>query len=162
GDAPLRFTSAARRRQRLGPRSARRVPDRRLARRYGADRRHRPASQARPCARRLRSAARRDPPDHPAAPDAVQLCERRPFPPPPERRSILPTPAAAGPRLADALDNPDPAAALAAMVKSSPIPQRLRDVGFDTAKIDDAAGQIGALAIKEPRPVSVDDARAIL
>jgi maleylacetate reductase len=65
-------------------------------------------------------------------------------------------------RLADALGNPDPAAALAAMVKGFPIPQRLRDVGFDAAKLDDAAGQVAALAIKEPRPVSAADARAIL
>ena len=65
-------------------------------------------------------------------------------------------------RLADALGNADPAGALAAMVKGFPIPQRLRDVGFDTGKLDDAAGQVAALAIKEPRPVSAADARAIL
>jgi maleylacetate reductase len=65
-------------------------------------------------------------------------------------------------RLADALRADDAAGALAALVKRFPIPQRLRDVGFDAAKIDDAAGQVAALAIKEPRPVSADDARAIL
>ena len=65
-------------------------------------------------------------------------------------------------RLADALGNADPAGALAAMVKGFPIPQRLRDVGFDTGKLDDAAGQVAALAIKEPRPVSAADARSIL
>src|SRR5262249_54742915 len=65
-------------------------------------------------------------------------------------------------RLADALGTDDPAGALAAMVKGFPIPQRLRDVGFDAAKIDDAAGQVAGLAIKEPRPVSAEDARNIL
>jgi maleylacetate reductase len=65
-------------------------------------------------------------------------------------------------RLADALGQDDPAGALADMVRQFPIPQRLRDVGFDAARIDDAAGQVAALAIKEPRPVSADDARAIL
>ena len=65
-------------------------------------------------------------------------------------------------RLADALGNADPAGALVAMVKGFPIPQRLRDVGFDPAKLDDAAGQVAALAIKEPRPVSAADARVIL
>jgi hypothetical protein len=47
-------------------------------------------------------------------------------------------------------------------VKGFPIPQRLRDVGFDAAKLDDAAGQVATLAIKEPRPVSAADAREIL
>src|SRR5215831_9308262 len=65
-------------------------------------------------------------------------------------------------RLADALGADDPAEALARMVRGFPIPQRLRDVGFDPAKIDDAAGQVAALGIKEPRPVSADDARKIL
>ena len=65
-------------------------------------------------------------------------------------------------RLADALGHDDPAAALAEMVQKFPIPQRLRDVGFAEAKIDDAAGQVAALAIEEPRPVSAEDARAIL
>jgi len=65
-------------------------------------------------------------------------------------------------RLADALGAADPAEALARMVRGFPIPQRLRDVGFVAAKIDDAAGQVGALAIKEPRAVSAEDAREIL
>jgi alcohol dehydrogenase class IV len=65
-------------------------------------------------------------------------------------------------RLADALGGDDPAEALARMVKGSPIPQRLRDVGFSDVKIDDAAGQVAALAIKDPRPVSAEDARGIL
>jgi alcohol dehydrogenase class IV len=65
-------------------------------------------------------------------------------------------------RLADALGAADPAEALAKMAKGFPIPQRLRDVGFDESKIDDAASQVATLAIKEPRAVSVEDARAIL
>jgi maleylacetate reductase len=65
-------------------------------------------------------------------------------------------------RLADALGTDDPAEALARMVKGSPIPQRLRDVGFSDVKIDDAAGQVASLGIKDPRPVSAEDAKAIL
>ena len=65
-------------------------------------------------------------------------------------------------RLADALDSADPAGALAAMVQAFPIPKRLRDIGFDASKIDDAAAQVAALGIKEPRPVSADEARGIL
>ena len=65
-------------------------------------------------------------------------------------------------RLADALGAADPAAALFGMVKKFPIPQRLRDIGFAEAKIGDAAAQVAALGIKDPRPVSEEDARAIL
>jgi maleylacetate reductase len=65
-------------------------------------------------------------------------------------------------RLADALGNHDPAGALAGMVKKFPIPQRLREVGFTESKIDDAAAQVAALGIKEPRPVSAADTREIL
>jgi maleylacetate reductase len=65
-------------------------------------------------------------------------------------------------RLADALGNDDPAGALAGMVTKFPIPQRLREVGFAETKIDDAAAQVAALGIKEPRPVSAADARDIL
>ena len=65
-------------------------------------------------------------------------------------------------RLADALGATDPAEALARMVRGSPIPQRLRDVGFSDVKIADAAGQVAALGIKEPRPVSAEDAKQIL
>ncbi len=65
-------------------------------------------------------------------------------------------------RLADALGAADPADALGRMVQGFPIPQRLRDVGFSDVKIDDAAGQVAALGIKEPRPVSAEDAKMIL
>jgi maleylacetate reductase len=65
-------------------------------------------------------------------------------------------------RLADALGADDPAEALARMVRDFPIPQRLRDVGFDAGRIDDAAAQVAALAIRQPRPVSAEEAKAIL
>jgi maleylacetate reductase len=65
-------------------------------------------------------------------------------------------------RLADALGAADPVEALGHMVKGFPIPQGLRDVGFDAGKIDEAAAQVAALAIREPRPVSAEDAKEIL
>src|SRR5262249_5663899 len=65
-------------------------------------------------------------------------------------------------RLADALGSGDPADALLRMVQAFPIPHGLREVGFDAGKIDDAAAQVAALAIKAPRPVSAEDARGIL
>jgi maleylacetate reductase len=64
--------------------------------------------------------------------------------------------------LAHALGGDDPSAALAALLTGFPIPHRLRDVGFDQAKIPDAAGQIAAQAIKAPRPVTAEDAAALL
>jgi maleylacetate reductase len=64
-------------------------------------------------------------------------------------------------RLAEALSD-DPAAGLADMLKQFPIPQRLRDIGFEAGKIDFAAGEIAAQAIKSPRPVSADDVRELL
>jgi maleylacetate reductase len=65
-------------------------------------------------------------------------------------------------RLGDALKAKDAADALLAMVQSFPIPQRLRDVGLDEAKIPDVAKQAAALGIKEPRVVTVEDATEIL
>jgi maleylacetate reductase len=65
-------------------------------------------------------------------------------------------------RLADALGSGDPADVLARMVQEFPIPHALREVGFDPGKIDDAAAQVASLGIREPRPVSADDARKIL
>lgn len=65
-------------------------------------------------------------------------------------------------RLAGALGNSDPAAAMAAMLKQFPIPQRLREIGFDAAKTDFVAGEIAAQAIKSPRPVSAADVRELL
>jgi alcohol dehydrogenase class IV len=65
-------------------------------------------------------------------------------------------------RLADALGSGDPADVLARMVQEFPIPHRLREVGFDAGRVDDAAAQVAALGIKAPRPVSAEDAREIL
>jgi maleylacetate reductase len=65
-------------------------------------------------------------------------------------------------RLGDALASADPAEAVAAMLQQFPIPQRLREVGFDRGKIEFAAGEIAAAAIKSPRPASADDVRALL
>src|SRR5262245_15327521 len=65
-------------------------------------------------------------------------------------------------RLARALGSDDPAAKLAAFVQDFPIPQRLRDVGLDKARIPEVAKQAAALGIKAPRPVSADEAAALL
>jgi maleylacetate reductase len=65
-------------------------------------------------------------------------------------------------RLAGALGSGDPAAAIADMLKQFPIPQRLRDIGFDAGKTDFVAGEIAAQAIKSPRPVSTADIRELL
>jgi maleylacetate reductase len=65
-------------------------------------------------------------------------------------------------RLARALGAPDPAAALAGLLHGFPIPQRLREVGFDQARIPEVAEQVAALSITEPRPVAAADAAAIL
>jgi maleylacetate reductase len=65
-------------------------------------------------------------------------------------------------RLANALGSGDPAAAIAAMLKQFPIPQRLRDIGFDCAKTDFVAGEIAAQSIQSPRPVSAADVRELL
>ncbi len=65
-------------------------------------------------------------------------------------------------RLADALGGSDAADALAAMLKKFPIPQRLRDVGFDKAKIDFVANEAAKMNITVPRAASADDVRAIL
>jgi maleylacetate reductase len=73
---------------------------------------------------------------------------------------------AAGPdangRLARALGQDDPAAALARLLHGFPIPQRLRDIGFGRARIPEVAEQVAALSIKEPRRVAAADAAAIL
>jgi maleylacetate reductase len=65
-------------------------------------------------------------------------------------------------RLATALGDDDPAGMLERMLGGFPIPQRLRDIGFAEAKIADAAAQIAAQHITEPRPASGADVRAIL
>jgi maleylacetate reductase len=65
-------------------------------------------------------------------------------------------------RLQDALGSGDPAAAIANMLKKFPIPQRLREVGFDTAKADFVADEIAASKITAPRPASTGDVRELL
>jgi maleylacetate reductase len=65
-------------------------------------------------------------------------------------------------RLQDVLGTGDPAAAVAAMLKKFPIPQRLRDVGFDAAKADFVAKEIAAASITAPRPASASDVRELL
>jgi maleylacetate reductase len=65
-------------------------------------------------------------------------------------------------RLQDVLGSGDPAAAVAAMLKKFPIPQRLRDVGFDAAKADFVAKEIAAASITAPRPASASDVRELL
>jgi maleylacetate reductase len=65
-------------------------------------------------------------------------------------------------RLAQSLGSADPAAAIAAMLREFPIPQRLREVGYDAAKSDFVAGEVEAGSIAAPRPVSAADVRALL
>jgi maleylacetate reductase len=65
-------------------------------------------------------------------------------------------------RLSEALGSNDPADALATMLQKFPIPQRLRDVGFDRGKIDFAADEIATARIVSPRPASADDVRTLL
>jgi maleylacetate reductase len=65
-------------------------------------------------------------------------------------------------RLARAFGVDDPASALADLLQALPIPQRLREVGFDRARIPDVVAAIAALKIKEPRTVTADDAAALL
>jgi maleylacetate reductase len=77
-------------------------------------------------------------------------------------RFNLPAAPDANARLADALGSDDPAAAIGAMLSKFPIPQRLREVGFDSGKIDFVAREIAAQAIKSPRPVSAADMGELL
>jgi maleylacetate reductase len=65
-------------------------------------------------------------------------------------------------RLSEALRSNDAAGALAKMLASFGIARGLRQLGFDPAKIPDAASQIAALGLKEPRPVSQSDAQDLL
>jgi maleylacetate reductase len=65
-------------------------------------------------------------------------------------------------RLSDALKSDDPAATLERMLRGFPIPQRLGDIGLAREKIDDAAKQVAALGIKDPRAVSAADVRSLL
>jgi hypothetical protein len=48
------------------------------------------------------------------------------------------------------------------MLAQFPIPQRLRELGFDAGKIDFVTGEIAALAIQSPRSVAAGDIRGLL
>jgi maleylacetate reductase len=65
-------------------------------------------------------------------------------------------------RLAAALDSDDPAQAVATMLNRFPIPERLREVGFDSGKVDFVAGEIAVASIATPRPVTANDIRDVL
>jgi maleylacetate reductase len=65
-------------------------------------------------------------------------------------------------RLGQALSSGDPASALADMLAGLPIPRRLRDIGFDRARIDFVADEVAAMAISAPRAVTAADVRAVL
>jgi len=64
-------------------------------------------------------------------------------------------------RLAAALGD-DPAARLAAMLATLPLPQRLSELGFERGRIEPVAAEMAAMAIALPRPVSGADVRALL
>jgi maleylacetate reductase len=65
-------------------------------------------------------------------------------------------------RLEDALVSGDPADAIANMLRKFPIPERLREIGFDKAKSDFVAGEVAAGKITAPRPATADAVREIL
>src|SRR5262245_24032540 len=56
----------------------------------------------------------------------------------------------------------DGADRLATMLRGFPIPQRLREVGFDRDKTDFVATEVAGMAISAPRSVSSADVRALL
>jgi maleylacetate reductase len=64
-------------------------------------------------------------------------------------------------RLAAALGG-DGAERLAALLRGFPIPQRLREVGFDHAKTDFVAQEVAGMSISVPRKVSAEDVRTLL
>ena len=77
-------------------------------------------------------------------------------------RFNIPSAPEARSRMAEAFATDDPAQGLAAMLKKFPIPQRLREVGFDRAKTDFVAKEIAALSVSAPRKAGVEDVRALL
>jgi maleylacetate reductase len=64
--------------------------------------------------------------------------------------------------LGHALAADDPAEALATMLARLPIAQRLRDIGFERAKVDFVADEVAAMRIVNPRTVSAADVQALL
>jgi len=65
-------------------------------------------------------------------------------------------------RLADAFDANDPAQGLASMLGRFPIPQRLRELGFDQTKTDFVANEIAAMSVTVPRKAAAEDVRTLL
>jgi maleylacetate reductase len=65
-------------------------------------------------------------------------------------------------RLRDVFAPEDPALALERMLRNFPIPQRLRDVGLPSDKIDFVAGEIAKMNVTAPRPASAEDVRTLL
>jgi maleylacetate reductase len=65
-------------------------------------------------------------------------------------------------RLKVALDSDDPAGSVANMLNRFPIPERLREVGFDIGKTEFVANEIAAAAIVSPRPATAADVRELL
>jgi maleylacetate reductase len=65
-------------------------------------------------------------------------------------------------RLAEALGAGDPADAIARMLKKFPIPERLREIGFDVGKTDFIADEVAAGAIVAPRPATASAVRDLL
>ena len=65
-------------------------------------------------------------------------------------------------RLAEALGADDPADAIARMLKKFPIPERLREIGFDYGKTNFVADEVTAGKITSPRPVTADAVRELL
>lgn len=56
----------------------------------------------------------------------------------------------------------DPADALAGMLATFPVPQRLRDVGLRNDQIDHAADEVARIGITVPRLAVIDDVRRLL
>jgi maleylacetate reductase len=65
-------------------------------------------------------------------------------------------------RLSEALDADDPADAIARMLKKFPIPERLREIGFDNGKTDFVADEVAAGKIISPRPATASAVREVL
>lgn len=65
-------------------------------------------------------------------------------------------------RVAAALGSRDPAETIADMVESFPIPQRLRELGFDLARVDFVAAEIARMDVRLPRAVGSEEVRQIL
>ena len=65
-------------------------------------------------------------------------------------------------RLEDSLVSGEPADAIANMLRKFPIPERLREIGFEKGKSDFVAGEVTAGKITAPRPATAEAVREIL